>query len=163
MKIIPYLPFISFIMFTLYLLFIITRFKELKSISESFYRLDKKWIGLFTLAIWSFTIPIVVYAESGLLFFAGAFVAIVGAAPSFKLKHERLPHFVGATGGIIFGFISLIIDYNAIHAVISGTLLIGIAVMFFEKQKVLIVEVIAFYTIIIPLMFDSCNKYFINL
>ena len=150
------LPFVSLGIFTAYLLFILIRYKKLKSISASYYRMPKKARPLFTFIIWAFTIPIVIYAEHGLLFYGAAFVGFVGAAPAFRKEEEKWVHYVGATLGIVLASIYIMFFVVSVNLriifILSYMLITIIIALKFERQKILIIEIIAFYIIDIGLI-----------
>ena len=99
-----------------YISFIVNKYGVLPSISESYYKMkgDKLFGGgLFTLFIWSLSLPLIIIGDTPLMFFAGAFLSFVGAASAFKdLKMTKRVHNIGAIGGIGFGFLSMIIDFQ---------------------------------------------------
>jgi len=98
--------------FVVYWLFVVIKFGVLPSISDSYYKENNK--ALFTLFIWSIAFPVIILGveKTPLMFFAGAFLAFVGAAPAFKEELERSVHIIGAAGGIILGFLAMIIGYH---------------------------------------------------
>lgn len=103
------------IVYILYISFIVYKYGVLPSISDSYYMMKDNIIGgsLFTFFIWSISLPLIVVSNTPLMFFAGAFLAFVGASPAFKdLKMTKRVHTIGAVGGILFGFLSLMIDFK---------------------------------------------------
>ena len=96
--------------FFTYLTLITIRYGILPSISDSYYNM--KHPAWFTLAMFGTGLPIAFYAESGLLFFAGAFIAAVGSAPAFRKELQGKVHVVCAIGGIILGLMACIFNYN---------------------------------------------------
>ena len=82
----------------------------LSSISESYYHLPENRQWVFTLVTWGYAIPLMIVGSTGLMFFAGAFICFVGAAPGFKTvtdDMENKVHVIGATGGIILGMAAI--------------------------------------------------------
>lgn len=105
-----YLMLYATIVFISYVVGVYLKYGVLKSISESYYRIKNK--ALFTLFIWSVSIPTIIVGETPLLFFAGALLSFVGAAPAFREDVEGKVHVVGATGGIILGFASMAFEFH---------------------------------------------------
>jgi hypothetical protein len=88
-----------------YVLFISVKYGIQPSVSESYYRLPRKFQGVFTLATWGYAIPAMVIGldmtGNGLVFLAGSSIAFVGASPAFKkMGIERTVHTVGAIVGV---------------------------------------------------------------
>lgn len=138
-----------------YISFIVNRYGVLPSISESYYKMkDDKLFGgsLFTLFIWSLSLPLIIIGNTPLMFFAGAFLSFVGAASAFKdLKMTKRVHNIGAIGGIGFGFLSMIIDFQLFE--LTYFMVVLSLSLFLLKIKNLIwwVEILAFVLIIIGL------------
>ena len=102
----------TYFFFTAYVAAIWIKFGVLPSISESYYRLKKLQKSFFTLAMFGTGLPITIYAEGGLMFFAGAGICFVGAAPAFREDMTGRVHVIGAVGGIVLGLLSLWLDYS---------------------------------------------------
>jgi hypothetical protein len=138
-----------------YISFIVNRYGVLPSISESYYKMkDDKLFGgsLFTLFIWSLSLPLIIIGDTPLMFFAGAFLSFVGAASAFKdLKMTKRVHTIGAVGGIGFGFLSMVLDFQLNE--ITFFMLLGSLILYLLKIKNLIwwVEILAFVLIILGL------------
>lgn len=138
-----------------YLSFIVNRYGVLPSISDSYYEMKNDNLfggGLFTLFIWSLSFPLIIVGNTSLMFFAGAFLAFVGAATAFKdLKMTRRVHTIGAVGGIGFGFLSMVLDFQLNE--ITYFMLLASLILYLLKIKNLIwwVEVLAFVLIILGL------------
>lgn len=145
--------FIQLISFVTYMTFITIKFKLLPSISESWYSLNKSSKALFTLFIWSLSIPMVMYAEVTPLFFAsGAFLSFVGAATMFKSDATtKRVHYVGAVGGITFALIAL--STQGIHFPLIVTAIGILPFVIFKKisNKIMWVEIIAATMILVGL------------
>lgn len=118
------------IVFISYILYVYFKFGILPSISDSYYKENNK--ALFTLFIWSIAIPLMIIGNSGLMFFAGSFLAFVGAAPAFREELEGKIHVIGAVGGIAFGFASMILDS---HQYILPAIMV-IFTLFFTLRKI---------------------------
>lgn len=151
-----YLIAFSALVFLVYVGYISIVYGVQTSISESYYCLNKKSaILIFCLTFWMFSIPITILAETGLLFFSGTFISLVGASPAFK-SHElqRSVHRIGAYGGIIFGMASLIFDYEMWYMVILF-IIISINLMFICRNTFIWwVEVAAFLVIEFSLLIN---------
>lgn len=138
-----------------YISFIVNKYGVLPSISESYYKMkgDKLFGGgLFTLFIWSLSLPLIIIGDTPLMFFAGAFLSFVGAASAFKdLKMTKRVHTIGAVGGIGFGFLSMVLDFQLNE--ITFFMLLGSLILYLLKIKNLIwwVEILAFVLIILGL------------
>lgn len=138
-----------------YISFIINRYGVLPSISESYYKMKNDNLfggGLFTLFIWSLSFPLIIVGNTSLMFFAGAFLAFVGAATAFKdLEMTKRVHTIGAVGGIGFGFLSMVLDFQLNE--ITYFMLLASLILYLLKIKNLIwwVEVLAFVLIILGL------------
>jgi len=94
---------VSIFTFAGYCFYIYKTYGMLSSISESYYRLPENSKWLFTVITWMYAIPLIIVGSTGLMFFAGAFVCFVGAAPGFKSSPDDMEnkiHVIGATGGI---------------------------------------------------------------
>lgn len=100
----------TIITFISYLTYVKIKYGILESISASYYKL--KYKSLFTLFIWSVSIPCIIIGETPLMFFAGALLSFVGAAPAFRRDMEHDVHMAGAIGGIVLGFTSLLLDFQ---------------------------------------------------
>lgn len=95
-----------------YITYVLLKYGIQPSISDSYYALSKKTKFLFTLALWSFAIPIVIISNNGFLFFSGSFICVVAAAQNFKDKFVGKVHYASAVIGILLGMLALVISYN---------------------------------------------------
>ena len=102
----------TLISFMAYWAFIYKKFGILPSISDSYYKLSVKGRVLFTFFIWSVAFPIAIIGDSAILFAAGAALAFVGAAGAFRDDLTEKVHVAGAIGGIVIGYIGIIVDLN---------------------------------------------------
>lgn len=142
----------SFLIFSSFIIFIILNYGVQHSISASYYKLKGNQKILFTLALWGFTIPIIIYANTGLLFYSGAFICFVGVSPAFKNKGmEKKVHLIGAYTGIILGFISLLIDYNEYYLVLGSIFIISNIIKRIPNY-IWWIEVISFCAILLGLI-----------
>lgn len=140
--------------FISYLSYVIYKFGILNAISASYYELKKLSKSLFTLFIWSISFPITIVgvSETPLMFFAGAFLSFVGAAPHYKQELEGKIHYVGALAGISFGFLALLIVFQ--QFMLSGIFLVFSLYALLTKMKNYFwwIEILAFITIYIGLL-----------
>ena len=94
-------------LFLAYTIFVWATYGVQKSISESWYTLEKKgW--LFTIAF-SWGLGVSTIFHGGVWFFlSGAFLCFVGAATQFKAdKNTRGVHNIGTVGSIVFALTAL--------------------------------------------------------
>jgi len=144
----------SLTIFLIYNGYIYFTYGLLPSISDSYYKLPEKFRIFFTLFIWSFILPIIIVSSTPLMFFAGASIMFVGAAPKFMEDHEKLIHFISAILGMTLSFLSMIVDFKMISVV--PLLLINVF-LFLKKPKNYIwwIEIITFMTIISVLFYNN--------
>ena len=138
--------------FVAYVIFVMIKFGIQKSISESYYRFPNSMRFIFTLALWGFAIPIIMLggiSESVLLFLAGGFIVLVGAAPAFKgLLMEYKAHMLGAYTGILLGLTSLIVDFGS-WEIVAIAVVLAILLKIFSKNYIWWIEILAFFTILV--------------
>lgn len=150
----------SALAFISYLTFIIYKFGFLSAISASYYELRDLSRSLFTFFIWSVALPLMIVgvSETPFMFFAGAFLSFVGAAPQYKDggMEERV-HNTGAIGGIGFGFLSMLMVFE--HYWLCGVLLGFVILSYLTKFKNYIwwIEILAFVTIYSSLIIYKLN------
>jgi hypothetical protein len=95
-----------------YVSWIWARYGVLPSISDSYYHLPKNLQPIFTLFCWGFSLPAIILGSSGLMFFAGAGIAFVGAAAAFKERMTMEVHVAGAMAGVIFSQLAIWLQYG---------------------------------------------------
>lgn len=95
-----------------YVSWIWAKYGVLPSISDSYYHLPKKLQPLFTFFCWGFSIPAIILGSSGLMFFAGAGIAFVGAAAAFKDKMTMEVHVTGALLGVLLSQLAIWLQYG---------------------------------------------------
>lgn len=136
--------------FTIYISIIVSKYGVLKSISDSYYVMKYKvW---FTLFIWNTGFSFILLGENALMFFAGAFLCFVGATPLFKEKYEGRIHTIGAVGGILLGFSSLIIDLKLLSLVLIYLIYFGVLRVGRFNNLTWWYEIGAFITMIVGLL-----------
>ncbi len=127
---------ISFVSITSYLAYILLRHGITPSISESYYKLKATW--WFTLMLWVMVISMFVVAveSSGLFFFAGAGIALVGAAPNFKKggKMEYAVHMFGSIGGVSLTYLA--IGFGLYLWWVALPAMVLVALVYSEKLKI---------------------------
>lgn len=145
---------VSFSIFTGYVLGILISFGFLKSLSASYYALQKENKWLFTIALWGFAFPLILVAETPLMFLAGVGICFTGAAPAFKETLTSTVHNVGAFTGVIAGYLNMVIYYDMY--IFSSITFVLIAIIFFSKlnSKTLFSELIAFYSILGSILYS---------
>lgn len=147
----------SIVAFSSYVIYIYQEYDILPSISDSFYHLPDKLKVLFTLALWSFAIPVIFISQSNLMTIAGFSIMCVGVTPHFKNKLEGDFHVVFATGGILAGFLSLWLEHNLILPGILFLTVTGILTILKVKNKTWWIEISAFGLIVLGLFIDLIN------
>lgn len=106
-----FLLLVSFSIFVGYLIYVYATVGILKSVSDSFYRVKQPIF--FILTMFLMPIPMMIVGSTPLMFFAGAFICFVGAAPGLvRNDMEERVHVIGATGGILLGMASIWIDLH---------------------------------------------------
>ena len=143
---------ISITILTAYLILITWKFKVLPSISQSAYEWKKRWY-IFTLAMWAIALPIVLSAESGFLFLSGAAMMFTGAAAMFKEPMTKTVHYISAVIIIFAGHAHLAFDLHLWY-VAAGSLVLSVPLLF-VRNRLLWIEVLNAYVILITLIFRS--------
>ncbi len=141
---------ISFVSFITYIIFIWSKYGVLPSISDSFYKTKNAFS--FYVFILSVALPLMIAGDTGLMFSAGALLTFVGAAAAFKDKLTGTVHVIGAIGGILLGFLSMIVDFHLWYITAIELLFIGIAYLIKMKNKTWWVEIVSFILIMIGLL-----------
>jgi hypothetical protein len=100
--------------FLSYVSFIWLKFGIQKSISASYYVLPENVRFLFTLFCWGFAFPAIILGiqTTWLMFFAGAGIVFVGAAPRILEKDVFRIHMIAAVSGIIFSQSAIFFGYH---------------------------------------------------
>lgn len=102
---------ISMVIMTGYTLYVYLRYNNLKSISQSYYKLPsgKKW--MFSFALWGGVVPLLgfcVYPFNWLLFVAICLICLVPVLAHYRVDSIVVVHIVCATGGIVLAMIYLL-------------------------------------------------------
>ena len=124
----------------------------LPSVSESFYRLPKKWNWIFTIVLWAFALPCIIIGvpTTGLMFLSGAGIMFVGAAAAFKQELTKTVHIIGATVGMVASQIAIAFIYKYWEIALVSCVLAGLLFFFRKKinnKHVFWIEMIAFTAI----------------
>jgi hypothetical protein len=150
-----------------YVSWIWDKYGVLPSISDSYYHLPKNLQPIFTLFCWGFSIPAIILGSSGLMFFAGAGIAFVGAAAAFKEQMTSIVHVVGAMMGVLLSQLAIWLQYgiwqvNIAFLVIAIPLTITRFVKIKGKEicpnRTWWVEIAAFLAICVALGITLFNK-----
>ena len=143
----------SQIIFFSYLVFIIAKYGILKSISNSYYMLPRKYNFLFTFFCWGFAIPVIIIGtpQTGLMFFAGAGIAFVGAAAQIKQLMTYKVHMVGALGGILLSQMATIFVYDMWYITLICALLVPLFYFTNKRTWIFWMEVVCFIAISVVL------------
>jgi len=144
-----------------YVSWIWARYGVLPSISDSYYHLPRNLQPLFTLFCWGFSLPAIILGSSGLMFFAGAGIAFVGAAAAFKEKMTAEVHITGAVIGVIMSQLAIWLQYGLwpLNLVFLGIAIPLVITRFIKKKdgseicpnRTWWVEILAFLLICIVL------------
>lgn len=152
-----YIPILYTTMLTIfvtYVAFIWAKYGVLKSISDSYYHLPRKFQPLFTFFCWGFALPAMILGSSGLMFMAGAGISFVGAAAAFKEAMTKEVHMIGAGAGVLLSQLAIILQYGMwpISATFIG---LSLLLLLFRKKinnkHIWWIEILAFLSICIVL------------
>lgn len=144
------LPIIQIVLFTYYVAYIWTRYGVQKSISDSWYTVDKGKKWMFTILMcWGVGFPQAMAADiHSLFFFSGAFLCFVGAATAFReAGMTKTVHFVGAIGSIAFSALALMLT-GIVWVLVFNIIQSVTLTLFRPKNHLWWVEILAFYSII---------------
>lgn len=143
-----YLLITSFTIFTLYIIGVMVVYGVLPSISDSYYHIPQGYKLIFSFALIGFAFPIVMFDKKFLNFIAGGLICFVAVSPDFHLVYEGDIHYACAVGGVIFGMLSLWINYKGWKYVVVFILLAMLVILTLPNATWW-VEVLAFYTILV--------------
>jgi len=138
-----------FFVFVGYVSIIWIKYGVQKSISQSYYCLPEKWNFLFTLFCWGFAIPATILGVevTGLMFFAGAGIAFVGAAAAIANPFTYKVHMTAAISGIIFSQLAIYFGY---HMPLVNLISVGLCAIFpfITKKYFWWMELVTFFAIV---------------
>lgn len=121
---------ISGLVFASYCIFNLYKFGVTKSISITYYKLQKSLRWLFTVFMVSWSIPMSIAGNTPLMWFACSCMILTGVAADGRRDKmtERL-HIIGVNTGIIAGYVSVWADYGywwlAVMGLIGTILMLG--------------------------------------
>ena len=133
--------------FLAYVIFIASKYGIQKSISESYYRLPKKWNWLFVAFCWLFAFPAMILGDSYLMLFAGGGIVFVGAAAAMHTFPTRWVHLTGAISGMIMGCLAMIFQYHMWYMVPIIAVLALLSFILDKKHAMWWTELIIFTAI----------------
>ena len=148
---------ISFIMmltvFISYVSYIWIKFGIQKSISASYYVLPENLRVLFILFCWGFAFPAIILGVevTPLMFFAGAGICFVGAAPQILEKDVYKVHMIAAISGIIFSQLAIFFGFHMLWLNITSVVLALIAFLLSKEHNFWWIELVAFGAIVYAL------------
>jgi len=138
--------------FVSYVLFIWIKYGIQKSISESYYVLQKEKKGfLFILFTWLFAFPAMILGDSYLMTLAGGGIVFVGAAAAMHKFPTRAVHMIGAVGGMILACLAMIVQYHMWYMTVGVAVLILLSLLLDKKHFMWWAELIIFTAISIVL------------
>lgn len=151
---------ISLIVIGSYLGYVTLKYGVQESISDTYYTLGRpSW---FTLVIWGMILPLLIAGMiaggSGFLFFAGAAIMFVGAAPAFKLEEsiESKVHIIATYIGAGLGSLSVIFDFKwwflGIPFIVTSLLLLTDILKL--KNKIFWIEISAYIMLFLTILFS---------
>jgi len=123
------------------------KFGVLPSISDSYYYFKHR-PGLFFFAMFGTGFPVIVLAETSLLFFSGCFIVLVGTAGAFHRELTGKVHVIGAVGSIVLGMVSLWVDYGYWYISVGFTLLMFLITFFRVNNHTWWIEILAYVCIV---------------
>jgi hypothetical protein len=130
---------IQVISFITYMTYVIYNFGILKSISESYYKLSRAGKFLFTLFIWSISIPMAMYGTA-LFFWSGACLSFVGAATMFKDDTmTKKVHYIGAFLGFTLALVALSF-VGIYYPLLCGMIIVAVCVEYNPPNKIFWIE-----------------------
>jgi hypothetical protein len=135
--------------FLSYVSFIWIKFGIQKSISASYYALPENLRFLFTLFCWGFAFPAIILGVeiTPLMFFAGAGICFVGAAPEIKDKWVYKHHMIFAISGIIFSQLAIYFGFHMLWLNMVSVALAVIIPFLTKKYYFWWIELVAFSAI----------------
>ena len=132
--------------FVTYVAFIWLKYGIQKSISASYYALPENLRILFTLFCWGFAFPAIIGGVdvTPLMFFAGAGICFVGAAPQILEKNVYKIHMIAAISGMVFSQLAIFFGYHMLWLNITSVVLCAIIPFIFKKTYFWWMELVVF-------------------
>lgn len=135
---------IQFLLFAFYVGFVWIKYGVQKSISDSWYTVNKEENWMFTLIFCygtGFT-QLLQATESAFFFFSGAFLVFVGAASDYKTwKVAKWVHYTGAVGAIVFGCLGF---YEINQNLVFPAVLVSVLLLSSFKNKLWWIEIVTY-------------------
>ena len=120
----------------IYNMLIYTRFGLLGSVSESHLKLNelnRNYKIIFTLFSWLYAIPAMIVAQTGLMFFAGGFICLVGVAADYKQGLDEIWHGRFAIIAVLLSQLSINLDFH--NYFISLVSILIMLILFLLRKK----------------------------
>ena len=133
--------------FIAYVSFIWSKYGILKSISESYYKLPRKWNWLFVAFCWLFAFPAMILGGSYLMMFAAGGIVFVGAAAAMHTFPTRAVHLTGAIGGMILACIAMVVQYHMWYMTV-GVAVLALLALLLDKKRAMWWTELAIFTAI---------------
>lgn len=161
---------LSLVVISSYLLLIYILFKELPSVSQSYYEFEKRYGSRYT---WLFTIALVLYAfplmVAGLsmtdgntfqflMFIAPMGIIFTAVAPRFMETLTKSVHFGGAGTGIVAGLLSILLTFNQPYIMMLCLFLIALIGWSKLSNKIYWLEFVAIYAIPLVMLYSALVK-----
>lgn len=120
----------------IYNMLIFTRFGLLGSVSESHLKLielNRNYKIIFTLFSWLYALPAMIVAQTGLMFFAGGFICLVGVAADYKQGLDKIWHGRFAIIAVLLSQLSINLDFH--NYFISLVSILIMLILFLLRKK----------------------------
>lgn len=140
--------------FISYVSFIWFKYGIQNSISDSYYVLPDKINWLFVAFTWLFAFPAMYLGASYLMLFAGAGIALVGAAAALRIPIIKRVHTIGAIIGMSLGLLAMIFQFHMWYVAVAVILLSLLLYKLDKKHVIWWMEIIIFTGITIVLGFS---------
>lgn len=155
----------SLVAISCYLLLIYILFKQLPSVSQSFYefekRYGKKYTWLFTVALVLYALPLMIAGLTMtigntfqfLMFLAPMGIIFTAVAPRFMETLTKEVHFGGAGTGIVAGLLSILLTFNQPYIMMLCLFLIALIGWSKIPNKLYWLELVAIYAIPLTMLY----------
>ena len=145
---------ISLVLFDGYLIYVVTKYGISRSISRTYYYLNKTDRWVFIAVQIGFSVPLILTFESHLLTMGATFICFSALAADTRTHETTMKiHTIGATGGIILGMATMLeFGFWWIPA-----LFFPVAFIFMKtriKNHTWWIEVIAYHLVILGLFLE---------